>query len=578
MSPVRHQHIYDLAELSSLHGIRHAVICPGSRSAPLVLGFGNHPGINCSIIPDERSAAFIALGIAQATKKPVVLICTSGTAAYNFAPAVAEAFFKEIPLIVCTADRPVEWIGQRDGQTIFQNKIYGDHVKRFFDVQSEDQPDGSWLSNRMMNEAIIESQTLPHGPVHMNFPFREPLYPAAEEKITFGKPRLIKVISGSWVPDQAQIVQMKKSLSGYRKILIVAGQYRRSVVLQNLLLKLRAVPVSGEVLSNIHSLPELIRHADIFLGSASEKTKNNLKPELLITWGNGVLSKNTKIFLRKFQATTHWHIQQSGMAADTFKGLTKIIHCLPEFFLSEILLPSKASSPIRQQRKKYFEFWQKAEQFYANHAEGIIKKSRSESFAVSRILKALPANVDLHLANSMSVRHAALSGLSPSKGNAEVFSNRGTSGIDGCTSTVMGHQLVKKNMQVLITGDVAFFYDGNAFWNEMKAGCLRICLLNNSGGQIFQIIDGPKDRPEVKPLFVGPQQRNAEAFCREYMIGYTRVDKEDLQREGKLKGILKNFFRPETGIKLIEIFAEPGSDRVLLEQLKKQQNQTLNEY
>ena len=133
-------------------------------------------------------------------------------------------------------------------------------------------------------------------------------------------------------------------------------------------------------------------------------------------------------------------------------------------------------------------------------------------------------------------------------------------------------------MQVLITGDVAFFYDGNAFWNDLKTGCLRICLLNNHGGQIFKIIDGPKDRPEVKPFFVGPQQRNAEAICREYRIGYTRVEQEDLQTAGKFKGILKDFFRPESGIKLMEIFAEPGSDLEILELIKKQQHQSRNEH
>jgi len=571
MDKSRHQHIYDLAELCAQHGIRHAVICPGSRSAPLVLGFANHTSINCSVIPDERSAGFTTLGIAQATKKPVVLICTSGTAAYNFAPAVAEAFFQEIPLIVCTADRPVEWIGQRDGQTIYQHKIYGDHVKRFFDVQAEDQPEGSWLSNRMMNEAIITAVTAPRGPVHLNFPFREPLYPSAEEPVIFGKPRVMKVISGALVPDQEQVRKLKASLSGFRKILIVAGQYHRSTLLQKHLLKLQGIPVIGEILSNLHSLPSLARHADIFLGSESEKIKNDLRPDLLITWGNGVLSKNTKIFLRKYTAKEHWHIQEAGIAADTLKGLTKVIHCIPEYFVSEILLPLKASGTIKQQRNRYFKYWQDQEQYHSNAADSIIKKSTSESCAVDQILNSLPSDADLHLANSMSVRYAALTGLKPSKKSVEVFSNRGTSGIDGCTSTVIGHQLVKKNIQVLITGDVAFFYDGNAFWNDLKTGSLRICLLNNHGGSIFQIIDGPKDRAEVKPFFTGPQSRTAETFCKENRIAYRRIEKEDLKENKRLKELLKDFFKPAPGVRLIEIFAEPSSDRKILEIIKKQQ-------
>jgi len=205
MNSLRHQHIYDLAELCYQQGIRHAVICPGSRSAPLVLGFSNHPSIRCRVIPDERTAGFIALGIAQATKSPVILICTSGSAAYHFAPAIAEAYYQEIPLIVCTADRPAEWIGQRDGQTIVQNNIYGAHVKKFFDVQAEDQPEGSWLSNRMMNEAILTSVSGPAGPVHLNFPFREPLYPSPADVIKFRSSRSIKESAFEKVLDRKEI-------------------------------------------------------------------------------------------------------------------------------------------------------------------------------------------------------------------------------------------------------------------------------------------------------------------------------------------------------------------------------------
>ena len=162
MNSADHQHIYDLAELCFRQGIRDVVICPGSRSAPLVLGFGNHPGLCALVIPDERSAGFIALGLAQATSKPVVLICTSGTAGLNFGPAIAEAYYQGIPLIVCTADRPPEWIGQQDGQTIKQHRLYGEHVKEFFNVQTDGSESPAWVANRMMNEAILLCLSLIH--------------------------------------------------------------------------------------------------------------------------------------------------------------------------------------------------------------------------------------------------------------------------------------------------------------------------------------------------------------------------------------------------------------------------------
>ena len=173
--------ILAVPEICSRHGITDAIIAPGSRNAPLTISFARHKNINCKVIPDERSAAFIALGIAQQTKRPVVLICTSGSAALNFAPAIAEAYFQQIPLLVLTADRPPEWIDQLDGQTIRQNNIYGNHVKRSFTIEvDQSHEDAKWFAQRQLNEGINLSKVFPAGPVHLNYPFREPLYPTEE--------------------------------------------------------------------------------------------------------------------------------------------------------------------------------------------------------------------------------------------------------------------------------------------------------------------------------------------------------------------------------------------------------------
>lgn len=564
MKNLRHQHIYDLAEVCAQHGIRHAVICPGSRSAPLVLGFSNHRAIRSLVIPDERTAGFIGLGIAQATKTPVVLICTSGTAAYHFAPAVTEAFYQEIPLIICTADRPGEWIGQRDGQTIVQNRIYGMHVKAFFDVQAEDQPEGSWLANRMMNEAILMSKSVAPGPVHLNFPFREPLYPSPSEVIRYGKQRIIGESVNGRLLDPKELKGIIKKISTNKRILIIAGQSNISNELRSLINRME-VPVIIELTSNLNGIKQGIRNADMLLGAASVNTKMKLRPQLLISWGNGVVSKQLKIFLRNYKAVEHWHIQEGGNVADTFKQLTRIFRCKPEYFLQEVFQGFIKKVPSTQ--KAYLDNWKSLDTLSGTIIRKELKDSFSEATAVMSVLEKVTENHDLHLANSMSVRHANLAGLPGFRKNIEVFSNRGTSGIDGCTATAVGHQLVKKRPQVLITGDVAFFYDSNAFWHDEKVENLRICLINNHGGRIFQIIDGPKGRKETERFFVGPQSRTAETFCKENSISYLKLSGNEMS-DSSSENQLKQFFKSGKDVRLLEIFCEPGRDAEVLERIK----------
>ena len=224
---MRFQPVYDIAEICVRHGIQQVVLCPGSRCAPLTLAFARHPKITTRTFSDERSAAFIGMGIAQQTNSPVVLVCTSGSASLNFAPAVAEAFFQQIPLLIFTADRPVEWVDQFDGQTIHQQGIYGTHVKKSFDLPPvDDHPDTAWHINRIVNEAILLSNQFPCGPVHINAPFREPLYPAKGEEITYSKdPRIIERQSFSHAIQEVELIELKKRLHSFKKVMVVAGQH-----------------------------------------------------------------------------------------------------------------------------------------------------------------------------------------------------------------------------------------------------------------------------------------------------------------------------------------------------------------
>lgn len=560
-----HQHIYDLAELCAAHKITKAVICPGSRSAPLVLGFANHKRINTYVIPDERSAAFIALGMAQADRKIVALISTSGSAAYNFAPAVAEAFYQQVPLIILTADRPPEWIGQRDGQTIVQDKIFGEHVKASFTVHSDFKPDQDWIVNRFANDALLLANRLPQGPVHLNFPLAEPLYPSPSQKIHFRQLRVVHENSSSFTLPEAEFRKLSQIISSSKKILCLGGQYPLSPLLSRHLdafNKQTESVVLGDILSNLHGLSSAVRFSEIFLDGLSDKKKLSFQPDLLITWGQGIISKQTKLFLRQHPAKHHWHLQPAGEVADTYKGLTNIIRTTPEEFFGRVL--TVGFKKMSKRKSDFAEQWYALEQKSMALINSELEKTSGEAEMIRKTLRSLKGKYKLHLANSLSVRYASLCGLKSAQKDISVYSNRGTSGIDGCTSTAVGHAWSGSEMNLLITGDVAFFYDRNAFWNNSKLKNLRILLLNNHGGRIFSMIDGPKDRKEANEFFVGPQPLTAINLCKDFGFEYLQISERSAITDSLLK-----FLKPGGRTKILEFISNPVEDKKIFENLKK---------
>jgi 2-succinyl-5-enolpyruvyl-6-hydroxy-3-cyclohexene-1-carboxylate synthase len=525
---LRLQPIYDLADVCAQWGIREVVICPGSRSAPLTLAFVRHGAFRTRIFPDERSAAYIALGMARSTRKPVVLICTSGTAALNFAPAVSEAFFQQVPLLVLTADRPAEWTAQQDGQTIYQESLYGRHVKKALTLPADyTHPDSPWMINRTINEALALSTELPHGPVHINVPLREPLYPTAGETFqTSAKVRVQKHISPDYQLAESQLTALRHKLGDFGRILVVAGQHAMDRTLREAVARFveesKAVLV-GDILSNLHAIPENIRLADNFLPFATDAQKKALQPDLLITFGQSIISKQVKLFLRQYPARAHWHIQEAGPVADPYQSVDTIIRCAPSFFFQ--CLTGKG-------RTDFSEAWRDREsRTQSAIASFLAGGTRHELGVVHDTLASLPAGTHLHLANSMVVRYANFIGLSPHQAEVEVFSNRGTSGIDGCTSSAMGHALTSDNPQVLMTGDMAFLYDRNAFWHNYNYPALKSLVLNNHGGIIFNMIDGPGSVPEAQEYFVTRQHQSARTVAEEYGHVYHHATESSYQKE-----------------------------------------------
>lgn len=517
-----HGVLHSLAEIANSAGITDVVICPGSRSAPLVLAFVRHGAFKSHVFSDERSAAFIALGMAQRTARPVVLISTSGSAAYNFAPAIAEAFFQQIPLLILTADRPREWIDQLDGQTIRQTNIFSGHVKRAWELNADyTHADSAWFAQRTFSEAIYTAEDAAPGPVHINFPFREPLYPISGSPIPEVPHRFIKSQAPVMTPSPQEMDELRYRLKAFDRILVVAGQGVHNNPLRQAVVQFtehhQAVLV-GDVLSNFHTAVQTVRHADGFLGALDSDRQTTLAPDLLITFGLSVISKNLKQFLRRHRPTEHWHLQPIGMAPDTFQSLTRIVRTDPVWFFTHA-----SAQHTESKNTAYRAHWLALESGTATAVKRFFDAtpSPSEFGAVHELLAHLPENSTLHLANSMPVRYANFIGLRHHQ-DVRVHANRGTSGIDGCTSTALGHALADQHTQVLLTGDVAFFYDSNAFWHDEPFPNFRIILLNNHGGGIFGLIDGPGNLPELPAYFITNQARNARALCAEFGIRYER--------------------------------------------------------
>ena len=560
-----------LVEICTRHHIKQVVLSAGSRVAPLAVAFVRHTKIQPYTFSDERSAAFVGLGMAknnlakylrQETEQlsPVVLACTSGTASYNYAPAVAEAYYQEVPMLILTADRPPEWIDQQDGQTLRQNGLFAPHIKASYSLPVDTtHPDAMWHAQRMINEAIIEAKTPPYAPVHINIPFREPFYPQQNELLPY--PKQVKFFESLHTDKSLKKNEWNTLLTQFERaerVLILVGQHELDPHLLKTLRLLQQdykITIIGDIVANMHEIPNLIRYADFTLLGADEGLKNSLQADLMISFGQSILSKNLKTFLRAYPARKHWHVQLAGMPVDTFKSLTLHVPVSPNYFFSQLYddLDFKNMLDLDEEgeENEYYKLWQKAD----NQAEKKFVQYTSQTnlpFAdlqvVAKLMSAIPNQATLHFANSMSVRYA---NYSPRIASEIVISaNRGTSGIDGCTSTALGNALADTSrLVVLLTGDVAFFYDRNALWHNYITPNLRVILLNNGGGNIFRLIEGPNRLPELDEYFETKQTHNAENTAKDAQWQYSKATNEI-----ELEQALLSFFQESTNAKILEIF------------------------
>lgn len=549
--------IQELAAIMLGKGITDVVISPGSRNAPLINTFAAIPEFTCYSVVDERSAAFFALGIAIKTGKTVALSCTSGTAALNYAPAIAEAYYQKVSLLVLTADRPVSWVDQADGQTIRQRDVFSQYIKKSYELpQQINTDDDQWFSNRIINQAINTAQFPVSGPVHINLPFTEPLYDVEDVKLS--NPRLIELVHAAEVLDTEQKKHFVELINQSGKVMILAGQDVKNGM-NELLCEISRFPqliLLSETNSNLKNEFGIVS-IDRVLATIKEEEEAQFAPELLITFGNAIVSKRIKAFLRRNKAHQHIHINPDPEHPDTYQCLTNSVFMKAASFFKQIV------PDVSHGQSSFRANWMDKEKLANTCQEKFFSTSPFVDLKVfEQIFKALPANCDLHMGNSSPVRYAQLFRHHP---QIEHFCNRGTSGIDGSISTAVGVAWLANKLSVVIIGDLSFYYDSNALWNSYLSDKLRIIVINNGGGNIFRIIPGPAETEHLETFYETQHLEKTEGFARTFGLEYfhacnpdglTKSLKlflsEDLKKPALLEiftnrrkspEVLKNYFR-----------------------------------
>ena len=544
----------ELAQLVVLacehYNIETVVISPGSRNAPLTVGFSNHPNIEALSVVDERCAAFFAMGIAQQKQKPVAIVCSSGSALLNYYPAIAEAFYSQIPLIVISADRPKHLIDVGDGQTIRQENVFDKHILYSANLVEDTK---ALEANTNKLSSALQIAVTKKGPVHINVPFDEPLYETVGELTTFKFPEItaIKTETNYNTEDLAEVWN-----KATKKLIVVGSNYPDTElerILGDLADNDESVLVFTETISNCNH-PKFINSIDKLIFPLDDEAYQGLQPDVLITLGGLVVSKKIKQFLRKYQPQQHWHID-SLRAFDTYFCLNEHIKTTPVAFLKEFLPKTKQVSSDYQAN------WLAVkQQRVIQHKSYLESIEYSDLKVFEQVLQSIPKHSKVQISNSSTIRYSLLFDVDPS---LQIFCNRGTSGIDGSTSTAVGAAYASKMPTVFITGDLSFFYDSNALWNSYIPANFRIIVFNNAGGGIFRFIPGPLTTNATE-YFETPHNLIAEHLAKMYNFDYVKAT--DLK---ELNIGLADFYKESTKPKILEVFTPREINDVVLKQYFK---------
>ncbi len=522
--------VRQLSALMAAHGVTRCVLCPGSRNAPLVHTLSQIPGMECRPVTDERSAGFAALGWAARTGAPVAVCVTSGSALLNLHPAVAEAFYRKLPLLVLSADRPSAWIGQQDGQTLPQPGAFGSLV-RLGVTLPEAAPESDWHANRLINEALLELRHRGGGPVHINIPLREPLFETTEAPLP--RPRVIRRTEAGEI--EAARPELTSLLHRYPRRLLLLGQMERPLLLPREW-EGKHLSVVGEHLCNSTCT---CRQPGTLIGAVP---RQELSPDLLLTTGGCLISKRLKTLLRTHPPREHWHLGSEGELVDTFCCLTRCLEGTPSDLLRHLAEMADVGD------EAYERLWQQKPAVFPLQ----IPCGMS---LVGHLLRALPRETVLHLGNSSAVRYAQ---LFPLPEGVQTVCNRGVNGIEGSLSAALGYAMGDTRLHLLLCGDLSFFYDMNALWMEGISSRFRILLLNNGGGGIFSTLPGMPTNPCIEAR----HSTSAEGWARSCGFRYRAIRAEG-EREQALHALLDPSSEKPV---LVEAFTSREEDARLLRQ------------
>ncbi len=543
--------ILQLAALLKAHKIRKIVLCPGSRNAAIVHTLANIEDFTCYSVTDERSAGFFAIGLSLQGGGPAAICCTSGSALLNLHPAVSEAFYQQIPLIIISADRPAAWIGQMDGQTLPQPNVFGNLVKMSVNLPEVNTDEDEWYCNRLINEAILETNHHGKGPVHINVPLSEPIYRFTAK--TLPEARVITRYQGLNVYDR-DYKELINKLNQANKRMIIVGQMNLIYQFDKKYVKplCKNFVWLTEHLGNQTTPGLAIKNFDVAVSAMDEVRQEQMTPELLITFGGHIVSKQMKKYLRNHPPKEHWHITPDGKVADLFGCLTTIIEMDPFEFLEKIAFLLEGNPT------NYPLMWE-------NWCKTIPEPSLpySQISVTGDLIKALPAPCSLHLANSSTVRYAQLFTLA--KG-VEVCCNRGVNGIEGSLSSAIGYASASTQTNFILIGDLSFFIDMNALWMSHLRNNVRILLFNNEGGEIFHTLPGMDKTDKSRPFITAEHQTSAKGWAEERGFQYIKVrDDEEWQ------DALKVFASPEEQERpmILEVMTDKSEDTRLLREYYK---------
>lgn len=526
-----------LGHVLESYGINQMIISPGSRNAPLAIHFSELDSFFCYSIIDERSAAFVGMGMAKSIKKPVAISCTSGSAAVNYYPAIVEAFYQNIPLLILTADRPGNYIDIFDGQTIRQKNLFQQHSYGDFELLEDDEENADEQNYKTIQKAV-ELCIEKNGPVHINIPLSEPLYEMTTE-------------TPNWDPVEKKLstdrnnYEIPKDLinqwNDSEKTMILAGTLDDNTELESLLnqlVKNHSVVALIEANSNLYN-EKSFNHIDRYIFGFSDETFKHYIPDLLITIGQNVVSKKIKQLLRKAHIKNHWHIDPFWQP-DTYFSLSEKIETHAEFFFRKLI------KNISLEPKEYYNLWNDLKNKKDKNHDSFCENIPFSDFSVFQMLsESVPEKYVLHISNSTPIRYTQLFNFSK---RHKIFCNRGASGIDGSTSTAMGFAMMSKDPVLFITGELSFFYDINALWNNYIPPYTRIIVINNGGGDIFKIIPGPTNTNALDEFIATKHKKNAELLAKHFGFNYFRVNEQE-----SLHRALSLFFNADAQPKILEI-------------------------